>query len=610
MTTAAAPDRGAEAEREPLDGLVDVLCQVETALDRDTIRKVTAGVVRQRARQRRLAAELSAAPDVLRTGAPPAPNAVGRLLLALKSAGAVQLAAPICRVCGREVRRLTFATRTWGCSSCLSAPPAKVPCTRCGRDAEVCSRDLHGRPYCRSCPVTEDMPALLAAAVALVEPSLSAELVIGALERAHGRPSGRREIAAAVIKRPELLTGEGASAPTPGVLRFIDTLREAGAQSVVAPLCPGCGRLRPLKSRLGDGTRRRVAGRTDAGPVCQQCRTRPERACSICGRTGRGTISRVTGQPLCDLCKGHWIVCSRCGDSGIVRGGTLDEPLCARCVNPDPDFWKRCRVCNTTWQLTTAPCTRCSLDARLRELFTSDDGTMAPELDQLRKRLVHVDHPDYAIAWLRKKNVRTTITALVREHPDISHAALDAMPPSKTLDHFRSMLVSVGALEFRDEGLLRIEHEVHEKITSFGPGEHQRALRGFVDWHLLRRLRGRLKDKPASHQQLQNVRAHTKAAEAFLRWLESQGKTLSTCTQTDVEAYAGTKPSYLRQCSAFIRWAVRRRYTAPHLVARAIRWTGPAGPHDEDERWAAARRLLHDDQLPTADRVAGLLVLL
>ncbi|WP_282695234.1 hypothetical protein [Streptomyces sp. CC208A] len=33
-------------------------------------------------------------------------------------------------------------------------------------------------------------------------------------------------------------------------------------------------------------------------------------------------------------------------------------------------------------------------------------------------------------------------------------------------------------------------------------------------------------------------------------------------------------------------------------------------PHDEDERWEVARRLLNDTSIPAADRVAGLLVLL
>jgi hypothetical protein len=58
-----------------------------------------------------------------------------------------------------------------------------------------------------------------------------------------------------------------------------------------------------------------------------------------------------------------------------------------------------------------------------------------------------------------------------------------------------------------------------------------------------------------------------------------------------------------------VRWAVARRY-ARGLKAPATRWVGPAGPYDEDQRWADARRLLHDDALPVADRVAGLLILL
>jgi hypothetical protein len=91
----------------------------------------------------------------------------------------------------------------------------------------------------------------------------------------------------------------------------------------------------------------------------------------------------------------------------------------ARCVNPDPNFWKRCRVCRETWQLTTALCTRCCLDRRLREVFTAEDGTTAPTLDTLRETLVRVDHPQYAITWVRKANVRDTIRAVVHEHREI-----------------------------------------------------------------------------------------------------------------------------------------------------------------------------------------------
>lgn len=339
-------------------------------------------------------------------------------------------------------------------------------------------------------------------------------------------------------------------------------------------------------------------------------RSRPVRVCAICGRSREGLISQAINRHVCDRCKGLWAVCSGCGAGAVIRGGTRGKPLCARCVNPDPAFWQRCRVCNTTWQLSTVPCTRCSLDARLRKVLAGPDGSTAPELDRLREHLVQVDRPSHAVTWLRKPNVRTTIAALVSEHSVITHAALDTMPQTKTLDHFRSMLVSVGALEFRDEGLIRLERDVDKVVARRRLSEHQRALRGFVGWHLMRRLRGRLNGSPAGWQQIQNVRAHLVAADALLRWLEGQGLSLGSCSQAAVERYLSSRPPHPRQCAAFLRWATRQRYVPSTIKAPALRWTGPAGPLDQDARWNLACQLLHDNTLPTADRVAGLLVLL
>jgi hypothetical protein len=66
--------------------------------------------------------------------------------------------------------------------------------------------------------------------------------------------------------------------------------------------------------------------------------------------------------------------------------------------------------------------------------------------------------------------------------------------------------------------------------------------------------------------------------------------------------------SYWDQTGHFIRWATKNRL-AKGLIFGAERWQGPVGPHDSEGRWDDARRLLHDDTLPTADRVAGLLLL-
>ena len=254
-----------------------------------------------------------------------------------------------------------------------------------------------------------------------LEPALSPDVILGALGQAAARPDGRPRVAAAVAAQPDLLTGQGARAPFPGILRFISALARADAAVVVEPPCPRCGKQRRLdvpvdglrlcggcrskaRSRLCGrcgkvnsvarcndggqpicqncwrrdprswkpcakcGNRRRVAAVTEAGPVCQSCRPGPAVSCSICGSadSGRIGISRATGTPVCERCRKRWITCSRCGTGAPLKGGTLAGRFLL--LNPDPAFWKRCRVCQQTWQLSTAECTRCSLDRKLKQI--------------------------------------------------------------------------------------------------------------------------------------------------------------------------------------------------------------------------------------------------
>lgn len=108
---------------------------------------------------------------------------------------------------------------------------------------------------------------------------------------------------------------------------------------------------------------------------------------------------------------------------------------------------------------------------------------------------------------------------------------------------------------------------------------------------------------------MKNIRSHVAAAASFLDWLEAHGLTLATCAQADLDHWLAGNPAQASRSTTFVRWATTHRH-ASRLTAPATRWTGPAGPLDQDQRWADARRLLHDARLPTADRVAGLLVLL
>jgi hypothetical protein len=504
----------------------------------------------------------------------------------------------------------------------------------------------------------------LLALLAELEPSVGEAAVLSALWQAAANPAGQRRVARAVTGDPDLLTGQGARAPLPGVLKLIGGLASTGATSVTEPPCPRCGRqlklgppveglricwgchgkarslpcgrcgkARPVARRDDGGqpicqncwyrdprswkpcarcgNERRVAAITEAGPVCQNCRPGPDLPCSICGMAGHSRIgiSRATGAPVCNRCRNRWINCSRCGAGAPLKGGTLSEPLCARCLNPDPAFWKRCGACGETWQMSTAECTRCRLDRRLLMLLTPPRGTIPPELDKLREGLARVGRPDHMMDWLNNPGVCPVLRSVAAQGAT-THEALDALPPGGTRDHVRTMMVATGALPARDERITDLEHWIGQAASGLADPVHRQVLHGYGIWHHLRRLRGRLDGQPASRMQVKNVHDHVTAAAAFLAWLEARGLALAYCTQASLDqwlASAAGKPAV--RSPAFVRWAVRHRH-ASGLMAPASRWAGPTGLLDQDRRWADARRLLHQEDHEPADRAAGLLVLL
>jgi hypothetical protein len=83
---------------------------------------------------------------------------------------------------------------------------------------------------------------------------------------------------------------------------------------------------------------------------------------------------------------------------------------------------------------------------------------------------------------------------------------------------------------------------------------------------------------------------------------------LGTCGQADLDEWLSGGNSRSRDAGHFVRWAARHRLTPVSIPA--VRWQGPVQALDDEARWDAARRLLHDDTINARDRLAGLLVLL
>ncbi len=157
--------------------------------------------------------------------------------------------------------------------------------------------------------------------------------------------------------------------------------------------------------------------------------------------------------------------------------------------------------------------------------------------------------------------------------------------------------------------MARTERFVSNVLAARSDPDQRQILRRYAVWHLMRRLRSRNNGQPATREQHDVVLQHVRAAVTLLGWLAARKLTLGTCGQSDLDQWlSGGEASHRYHAGHFVRWAARQRLTAVSFPA--TRWQGPARALDDQARWDAARRLLHDDTVNARDRLAGLLVLL
>lgn len=655
MSVALAP----EVLTDPIGVLVDLVVKHEPSLDRATVTDVVGSVAGGRAKRRRLAQTLLDKPAVLADGQSPAPRAVADLLIALRKAGATRISPPVCAECGKQLRTFQRRGEDWYCGVC---GPVRELCSACGTLRRVRCRDRQGRPRCAQCPPDDgrDPVDLITGIVTGIDPTLSADQVATAVSVAVPRVGQRQRLAWVLHDQPDLLTGGGAQAPVPSVLRLIDKLCDAGAQAITHPACPGCGRVihlhRPIggqwlcrncvaKSRaqpcsrcgtvreaatrdehgkplcpyclisdpanledcIDCGRRRRVSVRTPDGPLCEACRPIKTMTCSICGREAPCYISLATGQPWCEACRQRWARCAGCDQDRPVRGGTLAQPLCAACTRDDPEFWRSCPNCGQPGRIRAGRCARCAVRQRLREILGDETGRIRPHLQALHDALAATDRTNTVIAWL--DSASATVLRGLDASERLTHAALDELPDGKPVEHLRSVLVAIRSLPPRDEHMARLERWITQVIAARPDAEERKLLHRYAVWHVVRRLRGRLAGADTTRGQSTAARSNIRAAIVLLDWLAEQGLTLGTARQGDLEAWLASPQATHRDAAGnFVRWARRQKLT--RLDFAAVKWGGPTAVIDTETRWKQARWLLHDDTAKPEDRVAGLLVLL
>ncbi|MET8706222.1 hypothetical protein [Streptomyces californicus] len=218
--------------------------------------------------------------------------------------------------------------------------------------------------------------------------------------------------------------------------------------------------------------------------------------------------------------------------------------------------------------------------------------------------------PSSVLLWLSRSGPRQLLSILATGSGPVTHETLDNVTDSKAVRCLRAILVANAVLPERDEFLARFERWLEPTLQQVEDSDERRDLQSFAVWFLLRRLRQRSARRPLTHGQMVTAQGNVRAAIRLLDWLHGRGTTLSACTQHDINAWLASGGREKFDVRNFLVWNVDRGQAhgiaiPPHRSTR-----GQARLPEPDQRWRLSRRLLHDTELATIDRVAGCLVLL
>ena len=348
--------------------------------------------------------------------------------------------------------------------------------------------------------------------------------------------------------------------------------------------------------------------RPDSAPVCQNCsRWLKAEPCSRCGRKRPVAVRAENGRALCSLCVRKKEICIRCNTRKEVYARTQDGPLCQTCYSKDPISFRECTSCGTLERLYHfGLCARCACPGVVRGLVVRADGTIRPELGPVIGALLTND-PVALLEWLSNPAPRRVLAALGRGNGPVTYQELDDLTPAGSSQRIREVMVNAGILPARDEQLANLERWIKRMLPRVSDPAERAALRSYLAWGHVRRLRSLAEKTPLTRNQVIRVESEAARSIELLAWLREHGSSLAAARQALIDDWlTGSR----KDARGFVTWAVRHGHAHDITIpARQVNVTR-AGLPTSDQRWEIARRLLHDPAINTVDRAAGLLVLL
>jgi integrase len=294
-----------------------------------------------------------------------------------------------------------------------------------------------------------------------------------------------------------------------------------------------------------------------------------------------------------------------CGHTGVLPGRLDGHPACRTCTGITLNL--DCRTCGAEAELHShGQCWSCVLATTVDRLLTHPHTQQIhPVLAPVATALKAMNRPNSRLTWLHQPHVTAFLTDLATT-ATISHETLDALPPSRTRDYVRALLVAHGGLPGRDEHLARFRTWSQDTIQRLPAGEHHEIAQRFIRWHLARRMT--TTDGETTHGTFLTAKQTTTVAIDFLTWLTNRNTTLSQLSQADLDTWQAGGPGTRELASRFLGWAINARLVDPRLRMQPHR-RGTASRLSHTEQAPALAKVADHQELGPRDRLAAILVL-
>jgi hypothetical protein len=399
--------------------------------------------------------------------------------------------------------------------------------------------------------------------------------------------------------------------------------------------CGICGKTRAIRVRARDGQ----------PDICNDCAPRRHAACGVCGRVGvlavtatddAPAIGRCCWRPAVATCTScarerpcyhasgpdavclscnrvrRVVTCLDCGDQRPANRRVTGGVICAPCDRRRANMSAICAGCRGTAPLGRELCDACRLRQRVTQLAAAGDRDAAAMLAPYLATLADAHNPASTLRWLQTPTL-ALLQALLGGQIAITHRALDVAAgdtnSGRAVGYIRAALVDTGVLEARDEHSAAFERWQQGAVDAVAAGPDRGHVRAYATWHVAHQLahasaRGRATPATQKH-----ARCLVSEAIKLVGWLHDQQLQLCDLRQDLVDTWIAGGVSTRRRVRMFLQWLARADVTGELHVAWTARGHGLA-PLDDEHRFAAVRRLLHDSGVDPRDRLAGCLLLL